>query len=71
MPEYISGYEVGPMLAYQGKEGCSDSRCTRRTHPVIDWDRCVGYHCPHCHEPCSMFGHSNCPNLDPRVSVPA
>ena len=68
MPEYIGQYEIGPALAYEGKEGCSDTHCRRRIiDGVPDWSRCHGYHCPHCHAPCSMFGHRDCPNLDPRA----
>lgn len=70
MPDYIGGYEVGPMLAYQGKEGCSDSHCTRARNPETgewDFERCVGYHCPRCDEPTGMMGHRNCPKLDPRA----
>ena len=50
----IGDFEIGALLAYQGKEGCTDSRCTRMD------GRCHGYHCPVCHEPCSMMGHKKC-----------
>lgn len=46
--------EVGEQLAYGGKEGCTDVRCTRYN------DECVGWHCPYCDEPCSSQGH-DCP----------
>lgn len=61
MPEYIAQrYELGPCVAVMGKEGCEDVRCTRAG------DRCIGYHCSRCGEPCSMMGHRDCPKLDPR-----
>lgn len=44
---------TGP-IAYQGKEGCRDPRCTR--HRDVE-DRCFGYHCPHCEGSTSMYGH--------------
>lgn len=45
------------LLAVQGRAGCTDVRCTR-----VEDDNCRGYHCPHCHEPCSSQGHE-CPKL--------
>lgn len=68
MPEYLGGYELGPMVAVQGKEGCTDPRCTRmRDRETGEWGVCIGWHCPRCGEPCSMMGHRNCPKLDPRA----
>ena len=47
-------------LAYQGKEGCRDVRCTRIG--IGPASRCVGWHCPYCDEAVSMMGH-DCPKL--------
>jgi len=53
---------VGP-LAYQGKEGCTDIRCTRRDARAFmdgtDDGPCYGWHCAYCDAPCSSMGH-NC-----------
>lgn len=72
MPEYLdmpdgSRLELGPMLAYQGKEGCESSGCTRMIYPDGTVGPCMGWHCAHCHEPTSSQGHRNCPALDPRA----
>jgi hypothetical protein len=45
---------VGP-VAYQGKPGCKNSRCTRGYRP--GYDGCMGWHCSYCDEPCSSQGH--------------
>jgi hypothetical protein len=47
---------VGGPIAYIGKEDCEDPRCRRR----LGEPGCMGYHCPLCHEPCSMTGHRGC-----------
>lgn len=52
---------IGP-LAYQGKEGCEDARCTRRgitrnDDGSFDIGECIGWHCSYCDEPCSSQGH--------------
>ena len=66
MPDYIDQrYELGPCVAVQGKEGCEHPQCTR----MRGASSCMGYHCPHCGEPCSMMGHRDCPALDPRVQL--
>lgn len=44
----------GP-VAYQGKAGCEDIRCTRRGYGSESV--CVGWHCSHCDEPSSYQGH--------------
>ena len=43
---------IGP-LAYQGKTGCDDVRCTR----IMETGSCYGWHCSYCDEPCSSQGH--------------
>lgn len=45
------------LLAYHGKMGCTDVRCTR-----VGWrtDRCYGWHCGVCDEPSSSQGHPGC-----------
>lgn len=48
----------GDVLATQGKIDCRDVRCTRRD------GKCVGWHCPHCGQPCSSQGH-DCPKSAP------
>lgn len=50
-------FVLGALIAYQGKEDCHDPRCAQR-HPYPG--HCGGYHCPTCHEPCSMMGHARC-----------
>jgi hypothetical protein len=57
----IDGWEVGEMIAYQGKEGCRDPRCRRMITPDGEVGSCMGYHCPKCDGPCSMMGHKVCP----------
>lgn len=47
-------FEVRELVAVMGREGCEDVTCTRIN------GKCAGYHCPHCHKPCSMLGHPNC-----------
>lgn len=44
------------MLAYQGKKGCTDLRCTRLPDAEAK-GYCFGWHCPRCDEPCSSQGH--------------
>lgn len=51
-------------LAYQGKIGCQDVRCTRMFHKdpetgkvSMDLTECIGWHCAHCDAPCSSQGH--------------
>jgi hypothetical protein len=45
-------WEVLNQMSYQGKEDCTDPRCTR------DGDgRCRGYHCHLCGASTSMYGH--------------
>lgn len=60
----IDDYEIGPMLAYQGKEGCQSPLCRRfaqrNDDGSFDVGPCLGYHCPICHEPSSMMGHNEC-----------
>jgi hypothetical protein len=62
----IPGYKIIGPVAYQGKEGCDNPRCTRAHYPdesgylVADMSRCVGYHCVYCGEPCGSQGHK-CP----------
>lgn len=54
----LDRYQVIGTLAYQGKEGCADVRCTRWfVDGVPDWTRCMGYHCSYCDQPCSSQGH--------------
>lgn len=57
-------FEIGPMLAYQGKDGCESTLCRRMVKRSDDGSfligPCLGYHCPICDEPCSMMGHSEC-----------
>lgn len=58
MSDNLEDYELGALVAIQGKKGCTDSRCSRLN------GRCHGYHCPKCGEPCSMMGHSACPDKE-------
>jgi hypothetical protein len=55
------GWDLGPLLAYQGKPGCADVECTRVMHRREDgsWagGECVGWHCSRCDAPCSPMGH--------------
>lgn len=44
---------IGP-LAYRGKVGCRDPRCTTLGQ---DRDSCYGWHCSYCDAPCSSQGH--------------
>lgn len=55
-------FVAGAMLAYRGLVGCQNATCTRRSDMP---ETCFGWHCPHCHEPCSSQGHK-CP--DPAAS---
>lgn len=48
----LDGYEIGPQIAYAGKDGCESAICTRDGS-----GRCRGYHCPFCDEPTGMYGH--------------
>lgn len=59
MANSLEDYEVGELIAVQGKEGCQDPRCSRDS-----FDRCRGYHCPECGKPCSMMGHRVCPDKE-------
>lgn len=44
------------LLAYRGRVGCEDVRCTRM--PLADAaGSCYGWHCPRCDQPCSSQGH--------------
>lgn len=60
----LGDYELGPLLAVEGKEGCTSSRCRRMVEHHDDGTYtlgpCMGWHCPVCGEPCSMMGHSGC-----------
>jgi hypothetical protein len=56
----ISGWTILGPLAYQGKPGCKDPRCTRDSRRT---DTCIGWHCSYCDEPCSSQGH-HCPAGD-------
>jgi hypothetical protein len=52
----VKGYQLIGPLAYQGKKGCQDSRCT---HFFVDGamsEDCFGYHCSYCDSPCSSQG---------------
>ncbi len=46
-------WEIGELLAVEGKDGCQDPRCRR----VMGEPGCRGWHCPTCGEPCSSQGH--------------
>jgi hypothetical protein len=46
-------YKIERMVAYRGKQGCKNPRCTTRG----DADSCFGWHCSLCDEPTSMMGH--------------
>lgn len=54
------GFEILEHVAYRGKVGCTDPRCTRDGNPT----RCFGWHCPKCHESCSIQGHHVCKAKD-------
>ncbi len=51
-------FVVGDLIAIQGREGCTDARCTRRN------GQCIGYHCPTCGKSCGSQGH-DCPEAKP------
>lgn len=42
------------LLAYQGREGCTDVRCRRDMRIP---DVCAGWHCGNCDQPSSQQGH--------------
>jgi hypothetical protein len=46
-------FEIGEQVAYRGKQGCTDPRCTRRRGDAS----CFGWHCSRCHGPSSYQGH--------------
>lgn len=50
---------LGPLLAYGGKDGCTDLSCTRAGYnpETQQMGPCIGWHCPYCHEPTSSQGH--------------
>jgi hypothetical protein len=50
-------YETGKLLAYRGRAQCRSAICSRL--PTSE-DRCYGWHCATCHQPCSSQGH-RCP----------
>lgn len=54
----LGDYELGEVVAIQGKADCTDVRCSRYN------GKCVGYHCPKCGESCSMIGHRVCPEKE-------
>lgn len=65
----LSDYEFVALLAYQGKEGCQNVRCTHmlgrdENGELTFGPSCLGYHCPVCHEPCSMMGHPACHEIE-------
>lgn len=53
-PFAATQFADGATLAYRGKAGFRNVTCTRRSDLP---DVCYGWHCAHCHEPCSMQGH--------------
>lgn len=62
-------FQVERLVAYQGKDGCTDPRCTRvgggpRDDGTWEMGECRGWHCSRCDAACSSQGH-NCP-LAPR-----
>lgn len=65
----LGDFKLGEQLAYQGREGCTDVGCTRiggsydPETGAIDPGRCIGWHCPTCHEPVSSMGHE-CPERE-------
>jgi hypothetical protein len=67
----LEDYDIGPMLAYRGRQGCRWMLCTTNPDPTAD--RCFGWHCATCHEPSSMQGH-DCPvraeQIAPAVTPP-
>lgn len=48
-------FKLGALMAYQGKADCTSVMCRRRA----DMPGCMGYHCPRCDLPCSMYGHKD------------
>lgn len=58
----LDDFEIIAPLAYQGKVGCEDPRCTRMIHRNEDgtftMGACMGWHCEYCDEPCGSQGHS-------------
>ena len=54
--ESALGVTISKQMAYEGKPGCTNPLC--RTMCGEDGSLvCVGWHCPQCHEPTSMYGH--------------
>jgi hypothetical protein len=64
-------YKIVALVAYQGREDCQDSRCTRRGWGIredgsFDYGECAGWHCSLCDAPCSSQGHFGCPRSQER-----
>lgn len=56
-----SRYEVGRLMAYQGKRDCTSLRCRRMYLPGSkEMGECLGWHCAVCDEPSSQYGHPDC-----------
>lgn len=53
------GLQMGPLIAYQGREGCQSGVCRSIQNEAGEWI-CVGWHCAFCHEPSSYQGHVDC-----------
>jgi hypothetical protein len=53
-------YTIGRLLAYQGKIGCTNGRCTQVGF-AREKNMCFGWHCADCDAPCTSQGHFNCP----------
>lgn len=49
----LDGFKIERLVAYQGKEGCTDVRCRQMSGATS----CFGYHCPLCDAPTGMMGH--------------
>lgn len=62
--DIVDGFQLGPLVAYQGKAGCTDPSCSHRYEQTPEGPRmvpgCGSYHCPTCDAPVSMVGH-DCP----------
>lgn len=58
----VGGWELGTLLAVEGKEDCTDPRCRRMIYRDEAHVRpgCLGWHCPDCGKPTSSQGHK-CP----------
>lgn len=56
------------LMAYQGKADCVDPNCRRLITGGKVQPGCLGWHCPTCDAPISMYGH-DCPKTNLRDAI--